>query len=113
MSRVPVDPMLQVELARLVQAHGREAVRAACETALRRQVVDASDEQRARLAMLIDRLAGCWPRDQVMRLLMLHKSRGIPVEISLELLDRVASIRPANVWGLINTIMRKDYPTWS
>lgn len=107
------DPLLLVTLRQLVAQHGPAAVRAAAETACRRPVVEATDHQRARLATLIDQLAGCWPKAEILRLLMLHKTRGIPVEISLELLDRVAAIRPANVWGFVNTVMRKDYPRWA
>jgi len=107
------DPTVLVALRQLVAQHGRDAVQAACETACKRMVVEASREQLARLRVIIDALRGCWERDQVMRLCMLHKTKGVPVEITLEVLDRVVDIRPANPWGLINTIMRKDYPRWA
>jgi len=63
-----------------------------------------------RLARLIDGLAGCWPKAEIMRFLTLHQNQRIPVAISIEVLERVAAVRPANVWGFVNAVMHRDYP---
>jgi hypothetical protein len=108
------DPALQVAIAQLVQQHGREAVLAAAQEVARRSPLpDATREERGHLARLITSLKGVWSRDEIMRCLMLHKGKGIPVAISLEILDVVDRVRPANPWALINHVVHKDYPQWA
>jgi hypothetical protein len=109
-AHVEIDPALRAAVAALVQAHGKDAVIAAAEQAGRRHPVEASRDELARIAALIDRLDGVMDKDAVFAFLGKQRAMGIPVAISIEVLERVHATMARNPWALIRTIMREDYP---
>lgn len=107
---VAVDPILEAALGPLVRDFGRDAVLAAAQAVGRRHTVDATRAEKERLAVLIDQLARVWGKGQVFGFLTKQKAVGIPVAISLEILERIVAMRPANPWALVQHIMASDYP---
>jgi hypothetical protein len=106
-----VDPILSVAIAQLVQAHGREAVLAAAKAVGRRSAVpEASRVERETLAGLIDGLRGVMEKSSVFAFLTRQRTAGVPVAISIEILERVRDTRAVNAWALITRIMADDYP---
>ncbi len=106
-----MDPILQVAIAQLVQAHGREAVLAAAQQVGRRSAVpEASRDEKEQLAVLIDGLRGVMDKSSVFAFLTRQRTAGIPVAISIEILERVRDTRAVNAWTLITKVMAEDYP---
>lgn len=112
---IDVDPVLQAAVAELVQAHGKDLVIAAAEEVGRRRVVQATRDELARIATLIDQLHGTMEKGDVFAFLAKQRAMGIPPAISIEVLERVYAAKAINPWALIHKIMREDYPhyRWS
>lgn len=111
----PLDPLeratIKEALDGLVAAGHQPAAILAVAMELRRpRVVEATRDQRQRLADLIDRLEGILAKPEAFKLVMMQKNAGIPVEVTLEVLQRVADFQPTNPWAFVNALMRKDYP---
>ncbi|MFQ5701439.1 MAG: hypothetical protein ACE5HU_06305, partial [Acidobacteriota bacterium] len=105
------EKTLHEDMIELVGRYGRDAV---IDTALglrRRPLVDATPDEKAQLARMMDRLVR-YP-DKVFNpfaFLQKQKAAGIPVKVTIEILERVVAVKPDEPWALIETIMRDDYP---
>jgi hypothetical protein len=106
-----IDPLLVATMRELAAKYGKEAVLAAAQAVGKREFnPDATRIQNERLAGIINALLGVWTRDDVFRFMRLQMTAKVPTETSLDILDRVVSVKAANPWALINRIMRDDYP---
>lgn len=110
-ARAPVDPLLAAAVAELVRQHGRAAVIAAAQAVERHSPVpEATRDQKARLAALIDGLVGTMDKAAVFALVARQRNAGIPIAVTIEILERIQATRPANPWALVEHILRTDYP---
>jgi len=106
-----VDPILRAAVAQLVaQGHTAHDIVAAALAVGKRPVVDATREQRERLAALIDALAPRVDKHTCFAFLESQKRAQIPVATSLEILERVRDYAPRAFWPFVTTLMQRDYP---
>jgi hypothetical protein len=106
-----VDPLLIVSMRQLVATHGKEAVLAAAQAVGKRELnPDATREEKARLAAVIDRLH--YDRETFNPFQFCQRAMGarIPMAVCVEVLERVAEVHPEAPWALLHKIMRDDYP---
>ena len=106
-----MDPLLAATMRDLAAKHGRATVIAAAEAVPKRELnPDATRDEKVRLKAVIDRLH--YDRETFNPFQFCQRAMGarIPMAISIEILERVAAKPRENPWGLINRIMRDDYP---
>jgi hypothetical protein len=109
-----VDPELAGAVLELARRFGNRAVLdAAREIARRPQQGNATRAEMERIAELILKLprasaAAFNPHAFIQK----EIGAGIPAQITIEILERIVEVGPANPWALVNTIMAQDYPAY-
>lgn len=101
---------LREEVMKLVARFGRAAVRTAVD-AIDRRASTLTDNEHRRLAEL-RRALSFYPERafHFYRFLQAQKRAGVPVKVSIEILERVVAVKPLEPWALVSTIMVQDYP---
>ncbi|MDZ4338853.1 MAG: hypothetical protein U1B94_01395 [candidate division NC10 bacterium] len=109
---------LRDEVEGLVAKWGKVAVLAAAKDVARGargRTIEATPDEKEQLAALFYPIHRRYPEATFNFFAFLNKQKraGVPVKVSIEILDRIAKTKPDNPWALVETIMAQDYPGFS
>ena len=110
----PADTLLVAAVNELKRTYTKAQILSAVDQVFRVSPLsdEVTREQKAALARLIDQLQGVWDKHGVFGFLGRQKAGGVPVTISIEILERIVATRAVNPWAMVSKIMAEDYPSY-